>query len=87
MRTGHLAVNDFDVARATLRDQTRQGHFRGIALQTEHRLAEENLAQLDSVQTPNQRVVAVGLHRVSESQLVQLIVGIDHFRIQPGIRT
>ena len=44
VRAGHLAVDDFDVACATLLDQTRQCHLRGIALQTEHRLAEEYLS-------------------------------------------
>src|SRR5580698_6524010 len=69
VRTGHLAVDDLDVARATLLDQARQCHLRGIAFQTEHGLAEENLSQLDPVETSDQLRFTIGLNRVPESEL------------------
>src|SRR5271156_1259535 len=53
VRAGHLAVDDADVARATLLDEAGQRHFRCIALPAEHRLAKEHPPQLDAVQAPD----------------------------------
>src|SRR5258708_15009851 len=87
MCAGHLAVDYLDVACATLLDQARQGHLGGVALQTEHRFAEEHLPQLNPIQTAYQTILTIGFHGMPESQLVQLTVRVDHLLIQPGVGT
>ncbi len=85
VRAGHLAVDDLDVACTTLLDQTRQCHLRCVAFEAEHRLAEEDLAELDAVQAARQPLFAVSFDGVAEPELVQLFVGIDHLGVQPGV--
>src|ERR1700722_6986292 len=85
MRTGHLAVDELDVARAALRDQTGQSDLGGVPPEAEHRFAEKHPAELYAVQPARQLPRFVGFDGVSESQAVQLLVGGDHVVVQPSI--
>src|ERR1017187_4039110 len=85
--TGDLAVDQADVAAAALLDQAGHGHLRGVALPAEHRFAEKYAAQLDAVKTADQALADSRFNGVGKAEAVQALVGIDHFLMQPGVRS
>src|SRR6185295_17433577 len=80
MRRGHLAVDHAEVARLQLIAQALESDLRGVALDAEHRFAEEHPAQRDSIEPADQPLALPGLDRVREPQSMQLQVGSTHFR-------
>ncbi|MND02007.1 hypothetical protein D3C83_212380 [compost metagenome] len=55
----HLAVDQPEVALFQLVHEVRHRHLRGIGLMTEHRLAEKDAAQRDTIESADQRSVCV----------------------------
>src|ERR1700761_6735156 len=87
MRAGHLTIDEPDVARATLFDQSRQRYLGRVALEAEHRFAKKDLSQLDAVQTADQQFLPISFYRVAKPEFVELVIGVDHVGVEPSIGT
>src|ERR1700733_16149011 len=81
-----LAVDDRDAVAQTHRDQVGEGDLRGVPLAAEHRFAEKNLTQADSVESPREFSSAPGLDAMSLPEPMQPQVGVAHLRGDPGSR-
>ena len=80
----HLAVDQREVAVAQALDQGDEGGLGGIVAAAEHRLAEEQPAQRQAVESADQLAVLPGLHRMGDAAAVQFEVGLLHRRGDPG---
>ena len=76
-----LAIDHFE---APAFDQVLQAKLGCIRGATEHRFAEKDLAESDSVEAAQQFIAVAAFHRMCESGAVHLDISFDHLRIDPG---
>ena len=66
------------------RDQMYERDLRRVGLAREHRFTEKHPADRDTVETADQTAIAPRFHRMRVAAAMQLVVGVDDCRRDPG---
>lgn len=84
MSRRHLAVDQHEIPAPEKVHEANESDLGGIGLSGEHGFPEKDASQNDPIETSNQLSVQPAFHRMDIPEPMQEMIGLNHFRNNPG---